>query len=414
MRRMTAAAKRPEPNTTSPTLPGKSPPRHYDGQRSAHGIVSRASAPGCVREPPTWAYHWPKPRAFEPAGSDLRQIGRAAPRTFDASPAAPAGGPNDNDPNGGVGTIAWHSRVRRHARHDPRRRMDPRRAVPHQPSVCGTMPRTTTRRSGVNVRREMIWLNYVMGVRESRRLLGDYVLTENDYIRQTVHADTVAYSGWGMDVHHPEGFWVRGNDCMHYYRDRKVSIPLRSLYFRNIANLLMAGRATRPRTWEWAARGSCGPAAKWGRRQAAAAALATRVRRTPRDVGREHIGELQQMLLKDGCYLIGVPNRDPADLALKARATASSIAPPAEASIRRPAAGQSHKLDRDRAVMFIAHARSGSNRSPCTCKTTPASQSASRLRCARPIAPTTFRPRPTWRPPAQTCRPGAAAGSTSH
>ena len=202
----------------------------------------------------------------------------------------------------------------------------------------------------------MIWLNYVMGVRESRRLLGDYVLSENDYIRQTVHADTVAYSGWGMDIHHPEGFWVRGNDCMHYYRDRKVSIPLRSLYSRNIDNLFMAGRCHSATHLGMGGTRIMRTCCEMGQAAGTAAALATRYNCSPRDVGRAHLGELQQMLLKDGCYLIGVPNRDPADLALKARATASSSAPPAEANDPPPRGGTVHKLDRDRAVMFVAHA----------------------------------------------------------
>jgi hypothetical protein len=47
---------------------------------------------------------------------------------------------------------------------------------------------------------------------------------------------------------------------------------------------------------------------------------------TPRELGRSHIGELQQLLLKGGCYLVDLPNRDPRDLALAATASASSEA----------------------------------------------------------------------------------------
>jgi hypothetical protein len=71
----------------------------------------------------------------------------------------------------------------------------------------------------INARREMIWLNYVMGVRESRRLLGDYVLTENDYIQQTVHVSFQTRTDRGVDFNVQamvDGGWksvaeVRGN-----------------------------------------------------------------------------------------------------------------------------------------------------------------------------------------------------------
>ena len=42
-----------------------------------------------------------------------------------------------------------------------------------------------------NARRRLVWLNYVMGTRESRRLLGDYIMTEHEYTRLNVHEDTV-------------------------------------------------------------------------------------------------------------------------------------------------------------------------------------------------------------------------------
>jgi hypothetical protein len=60
------------------------------------------------------------------------------------------------------------------------------------------------------------------------------------------------------------------------------------------------------------------------------------------------------MLLKDGCYLIGVRNQDGADLARKARATASSTAPGGEKEGLLGVGGLSHQLDRDRAVIFPA------------------------------------------------------------
>ena len=303
-------------------------------------------------EPPAWAYHWSNPEAFEPADSH-RRVSAGRPANFDAPSHGTGRRPKDDDPNGSV-VHAWE--VEFGGMHDTIRDAEWIRdelfrinvglwdyAKNHNPRV-----------HDVNLNREMIWLNYVMGVRESRRLLGDYILTENDYFQHAAQADTVAYSGWGMDVHHPEGFWVRGNDCMHYFRDRKISIPLGSLYSRNIDNLFMAGRchsATHLGLGGTRIMRSC---CLMGQAAGAAAALATHHGCTPRDVDRRHIAELQQMLLKDGCYLIGVPNRDEADLARTARATASSTATAEAAQEPLPPGGTIHKLDRDRAVMFLA------------------------------------------------------------
>jgi len=57
---------------------------------------------------------------------------------------------------------------------------------------------------------KLAWVSYVVGKRESRRLIGDYVLTENDIARQTLPADRVAYSAWCLDDHYSEGFFYNG------------------------------------------------------------------------------------------------------------------------------------------------------------------------------------------------------------
>ena len=63
-----------------------------------------------------------------------------------------------------------------------------------------------------------------------------------------------------------------------------------------------------------------------GQAAGTAAAVATKHRTTPRGVHKQYVRELQQTLLRDGCYLMGVKNADPGDLALTAKVTASSSA----------------------------------------------------------------------------------------
>lgn len=179
--------------------------------------------------------------------------------------------------------------------------------------------------------RELVWINYVSGVRESRRLMGDYIMSQSDYDLQTVHADTVAFTDWGIDVHHPEGFWVEGNDCIHVYGGRRTSIPYRTLYSRNIENLFMAGRCHSATHIALGGTRVMRPMCATGQAAGTAAAIAHRHATTPRGVYESHLTQLQQTLLKDGCYLMGVKNADPADLALSATASASSESPGAAA-----------------------------------------------------------------------------------
>jgi hypothetical protein len=177
-----------------------------------------------------------------------------------------------------------------------------------------------------NKYRELVWINYVPGVRESRRLVGDYIMSQRDYDQQIVHADTVAFTDWGIDVHHPEGFWVKGNDCIHVYHGRRISIPYRTLYSKNIENLLMAGRCHSATHIALGGTRVMRPMCATGQAAGTAAAIAHQHATTPRGVYRDHLQQLQQTLLRDGCYLMGVRNADRNDLALSARVIASSSA----------------------------------------------------------------------------------------
>jgi hypothetical protein len=155
-----------------------------------------------------------------------------------------------------------------------------------------------------NLKRELVWLNYVPGVRESRRLIGDYVMSQKDYEERIVHDDTVAFTDWGPDVHHPEGFWVKGNDCIHVYQGRRTSIPYRTLYSKNIENLLMAGRCHSATHIAFGGTRVMRPCCAMGQAVGTAAAIATKQKTTPRGVYEEHIRQLQDTLVEDGCRLM--------------------------------------------------------------------------------------------------------------
>jgi len=93
------------------------------------------------------------------------------------------------------------------------------------------------------------WAAYISGKRESRRLLGDVVLTKDDLMSGKVYADGCVPTSWDIDLHLPAPQYVdeHGDDAFiskDYHTDykRPYWIPYRCLYSRNISNLFMAGR----------------------------------------------------------------------------------------------------------------------------------------------------------------------------
>jgi hypothetical protein len=178
----------------------------------------------------------------------------------------------------------------------------------------------------------LAWVGHVAGKRESRRLIGDYVLTENDIRQQTLFPDRVAYGGWCLDDHHSGGFFHQGSFAVHYDRPggldpclgRLFSIPYRCLYSRNVDNLLLAGRDISASHMALSNTRVMLTCAVIGQAAGTAAALAVEHGTTPRGVYQNHLEQLQQQLLKDGAYLIDLPNRDPRDLARTATVTGSS------------------------------------------------------------------------------------------
>ena len=97
-------------------------------------------------------------------------------------------------------------------------------------------------------RRSLEWVSFNSGKRESRRLIGDYVLSGNDILRNTMFPDGTCSTSWSIDIHYPEPenhkyFPGREFKSVCDQEETPVSpIPYRCLYSRNISNLFMAGR----------------------------------------------------------------------------------------------------------------------------------------------------------------------------
>ena len=179
---------------------------------------------------------------------------------------------------------------------------------------------------------DLEWVSMVPGYRESRRLEGDYMLTENDVRSNRIFDDAVAYGGWPMDVHVPGGARALENVGSRIYNfEGHYSIPYRCYYSRNVENLMMAGRDISASKMAFSSCRVMGTCAVGGQAVGTAAAIAVQNDCSPRQVGEKYIRQLQQKLLKNDCYIPGHANQDEKDMARSAQVTATSQIPGGEA-----------------------------------------------------------------------------------
>ena len=165
------------------------------------------------------------------------------------------------------------------------------------------------------------WVGSVPGKREYRRFLGDYVLTQHDIIGQTEFADRVAFGGWSIDLHPPQGMYATEAGAKQRYADGTYHIPYRCLYSVNTANLLFAGRDISASHVAFGSTRVMATCATLGQAAGTAAALCAAQGVGPREVD---VAELQRTLLREDASVLGLAADDPADLARTATAGASS------------------------------------------------------------------------------------------
>ena len=90
---------------------------------------------------------------------------------------------------------------------------------------------------------ELEWIGFLPGKRESRRYVGKYTVTQNDVEAEGRFEDIVAYGGWSMDDHFPEGFYyTKGHPTIYHPAPQPWGLPLRCMIAKDIQNLVFAGR----------------------------------------------------------------------------------------------------------------------------------------------------------------------------
>ncbi len=168
-------------------------------------------------------------------------------------------------------------------------------------------------------------LSTYLAKRESRRLIGDYIMTQNDYDGKTFFEDEVCYTGWRMDVHHIKGiFSGKAGEFTVNQEVPLTPIPFRCLYSQNIENLMMAGRNISVTHMALGSTRTQLTTATMGQAVGTAAGLCKKYGVMPRKLRETKIKELQQILMKEDQTLLYCKNEDEKDLARIAEITADS------------------------------------------------------------------------------------------
>ncbi|MDE6071895.1 MAG: FAD-dependent oxidoreductase [Muribaculaceae bacterium] len=150
--------------------------------------------------------------------------------------------------------------------------------------------------------RSLDWVAYIAGKRESRRLLGDYVLKQDDIDKNVFHEDASFTTTWSLDLHFPDpdnSSKFPGNEfkaaTKHIYI-HPYAVPYRCLYSRNIDNLFMAGRNISVTHVALGTVRVMRTTGMMGEVVGMAAALCQKHNTSPRGVYNDHLPELVAMM----------------------------------------------------------------------------------------------------------------------
>lgn len=161
--------------------------------------------------------------------------------------------------------------------------------------------------------RALDWVAYVAGKRESRRLVGDVVLTQNDILNEVPYEDATCATSWSIDLHYPDPAntaFFPGEEfkavCTQEYIEI-YPIPYRCFYSKNIPNLFMAGRNISVTHVALGTVRVMRTTAMMGEVVGLAASVCHRHGCLPRDVYRTHFADLQA-LMEQGAGKQGLPN----------------------------------------------------------------------------------------------------------
>jgi hypothetical protein len=142
-----------------------------------------------------------------------------------------------------------------------------------------------------------------IGIRETRRITGDYQLTLDDVRSGRKFDDGIATVSFGVDIHDPIGLSQIGGGITGVY-----NIPYRCLLPVGIEGLLVAGRCISGTSEAHASYRVKGPCIAMGQAAGTAAAMAVKHNVSPRELD---VGEIRQTLKQQGVVLDETQRPDP-------------------------------------------------------------------------------------------------------
>ncbi len=147
------------------------------------------------------------------------------------------------------------------------------------------------------------WAAYIAGKRESRRLLGDVVLTGDAFRTNQFFPDACFPCTWSIDLHLPDPAYDKGHEGAEFISKASFGkyptpywAPYRCLYSRNVTNLFMAGRdisVTHEALGPVRVMRTCGT---MGEIVGMAASLCKQHDCTPRAVYQQHLDGLKRLM----------------------------------------------------------------------------------------------------------------------
>jgi hypothetical protein len=170
------------------------------------------------------------------------------------------------------------------------------------------------------------WFGFLPGKRESRRFIGQHMLTQNDLEQAVDFDDVIAYGGWSMDTHPPLGIDAKETDpCHQPMTPYLYGIPVRSLISSNIDNLMFAGRNMSATHIAFSSTRVMATCAVMGEGAGTFAATVVKQGKPLQQAWQEPsvVKAAQQQLLRQGAFLPGLLLED-RNLACGATITASS------------------------------------------------------------------------------------------
>ncbi|GHT30548.1 pyridine nucleotide-disulfide oxidoreductase [Planctomycetales bacterium] len=185
--------------------------------------------------------------------------------------------------------------------------------------------------------RDLAKVGVMAGKRESRRLLGDIIVREQDIMEHRLYPDSCVVCTWPIDVHYATEYskkYFPGQEfrtyCTHV-RHEPFPLPYRTMYSRNVPNLFMAGRNTSVTHVALGVSRVIQTGGMMGEVIGMAASVCKKNNALPRDVYEKYLAELKSLMEK-GIAPPPPPGEKPAEwtktagpnLARKAKVAVSS------------------------------------------------------------------------------------------